>query len=351
MALAAAGAFMRLDSAVVEDSFSTVVYPQVQRILTPVSNAVPFALFDAITLGGGALLLVVLVRGARRARRHRSGRPLGAALMAVGTGLAVVYLVFLAVWGLNYRRLPMTERVALTGTAPDAAAVLSLGLLAAERMNALHTDAHRIGWVHDPRDDEKLRAAFAFVQQRLSGAHPAVPGRLKPTIYGPYFRWTGVDGMINPLTLEVLANPDLLPYERAFVAAHEWAHLAGYAHEAEANFVGWLTCVRASVPAQYSAWLYLYWQVNGDVAAADRATLRAAVGPGPQRDLDAIVARLRAGQLPLLRAASWRVYDHYLRANRVEEGVRSYGEVVTLLLRARFEDGWVPVRAPDASAR
>jgi hypothetical protein len=41
-------------------------------------------------------------------------------------------------------------------------------------------------------------------------------------------------------------QPDLLPFEKPFVAAHEWAHLAGYADESEASFVGWLTCVRAA---------------------------------------------------------------------------------------------------------
>lgn len=349
--LAGAAAVARVDSAAVEERFSTAVYPVVQRLLTPVSNAVPFALFDLLTVGGAALLVASLVRAVRRTRRERRWRPLRRVVARVATGIAVVYLLFLATWGLNYRRIPMAERLAMKDSLPDAAAVLSLGLTAAEQMNALHAEAHRTGWADDPRDDASLRAAFEFVQRRLSDATPAVPGRLKPTLYGLYFRWTGVDGMINPLTLEVLANPDLLPYERAFIAAHEWAHLAGYAHEAEANFVGWLTCIRAGIPAQYSAWLYLYWQVNAEIAPGDRVTLRSALDPGPQRDVDAIVDRLRRGQLPRLRAASWRVYDQYLRANRVEEGVRSYGEVVTLLLRARFEDGWAPVRASPASGR
>jgi Holliday junction resolvase-like predicted endonuclease len=60
---------------------------------------------------------------------------------------------------------------------------------------------------------------------------------------------------------------------------------------------------------------------------------------------------LQRGQLPFLRKASWRVYDKYLRANRVEEGIRSYGKVITLILRARFEDGWVPVRKPFDAAQ
>jgi hypothetical protein len=45
----------------------------------------------------------------------------------------------------------------------------------------------------------------------------------------------------------------------------------------------------------------------------------------------------------MLQRAGWAAYDQYLKANRVDEGIQSYGEVVTLILRARFEDGWVPV--------
>jgi hypothetical protein len=212
------------------------------------------------------------------------------------------------------------------------------------QLNTLHAEAHAAGWQDEPWTNQPLRRAFADVQTLLSDAPSAVPGRLKWSIYGTYFRWTGVDGMVNPFALEVLANPDLLPFERAFVAAHEWAHLAGYADEAEANFAGWLTCIHADAPAQYSGWLYLYWQIAGEVDQHDRTRLGEALAPGPRGDVTAIIDRIRRGQLPRLRNASWVVYDQYLRANRVEEGIRSYGLVVTLILRARFEDGWTPVR-------
>ena len=46
--------------------------------------------------------------------------------------------------------------------------------------------------------------------------------------------------MTDPFLLETLLAPDLLDVERPFVIAHEWAHLAGYADESEANFVAWL---------------------------------------------------------------------------------------------------------------
>ena len=342
--------FVPTSSGAVERWFSTGLYPWIQRIVTPASNLVPFAVFDLLLIAAVCGVLVVLVRAAREALRTRRVTPLlqGAARLAAGAALG--YLVFLLLWGFNYRRVPMAERLAVESDAPSTDAVARLGLDAVERMNALHASAHQAGWPQEQWRDDALRQAFATTQRLLADAPLAEPGRLKRTLLGPYFRWTSVDGMVNPFGLEVLANPDLLPYERAFVAAHEWAHLAGYADESEANFVGWLTCIRASVPAQYSGWLYLFWQVNGEVDADVRQRLWDALKAGPRADVEAIIARLRRGQLPWLRTAGWAVYDQYLKANRVESGVRSYGAVVNLILRARFEDGWTPVRRPRAAA-
>ena len=315
-----------------------------QRLLTPLTNLVPFALFDLLTVVGVTAVLVVVVRAIRQTWREGRPRPMVRTLANVATAASAAYLVFLGLWGFNYRRLPMTERLVMERPAPTTDAVVSLGLDSVHRLNTLYAPAHQLGWATEPRLNQTLLRAYTFVQRRLSDAPAAVPGRLKHTLYGPYFRWTSVDGMVNPFALEVLANPDLLPLERPFVAAHEWAHLAGYADESEANFVGWLTCIRADVASQYSGWMSLYWQVAGELAAADRMRLWDALDAGPRGDVQAIVDRLRRGQLPLLRNASWRVYDQYLRANRVAEGIRSYGQVITLVLRARFEDEWTPVR-------
>ena len=340
---------MPIDGTAIERGYSTSTYPKIQAVLTPVSNFVPFALFDVLTVGAVVVLILAVVFAGVRAKAERRVRPLVGLLASTVTSAAIVYLVFLAVWGLNYRRVPMEQRLAFDRGAPSAEQVVTLGFEAIRRMNGLYAVAHRTGWEPDPRDDRALIDAYAFVQQKLSDASSAVPGRLKSSIYGAYFRWTTVDGMVDPFALEVLANPDLLPFERTFVAAHEWAHLAGFADESEANFVAWLTCVRAGAAAQYSGWLSLYWQIGSEVGPDDRRRLWDAVAEGPRGDVQAINDRLQRGQLPFLRNASWRVYDKYLRANRVEEGIRSYGKVITLILRARFEDGWVPVRRTEAS--
>jgi hypothetical protein len=341
--LAAVAALAPVSPDTVERWFSTGLYPPIQRALTPVANRLPFAWLDLLVIGAIIALIVFIVRTVKASRRAHRIAPALHALATLATAAAVVYLLFLIVWGFNYRRIAMTERLSVQPGPPTSDAVLALGVEAATQMNALHDQAHATGWTA-PVDDARLRAAFASVQRMLSDGPTATPGRLKGTMFGPYFRWTSVDGMINPFGLEVLHNPDLLEFEQPFIAAHEWAHLAGYADESEASFVGWLTCMQGDVPSRYSGWLFLYWQVSGEVDAGSRAKLGALIQAGPRADINAVVERLQRGQLPWLRATSWRVYDQYLKANRVEAGIRSYGAVVTLILRAQFGPGWTPVR-------
>ncbi len=348
--LAVSGALAPIDPRLVEQWYSTRIYPVIQQILTPISNLVPFALLDVLLIAALCVAIVMLVRGVRQARRKQGWRPILMTLVRLATTSALIYLVFLALWGLNYRRVPMTERLVLDRAASPEA-ILELGRTSVRQLNALHSPAHAAGWRTSPWRERRMRDTFDEVLVRLSDAGPAVPGRLKSSLLGPYFRWTTVDGMINPFALEAIANPDLLPFERPFVAAHEWAHLAGYADESEASFVGFLTCIRANPPVAYSGWLFLYWQINSEVSSADRRELASTLQDGPRRDLAAISERLRSGEVPLLRDAGWRVYDQYLKANRVEEGVRSYGLVLTLLTRARFEDGWLPVRHPGSGSQ
>jgi hypothetical protein len=342
--LALAAAFAPAAPSITERWFSTGLYPRVQQLVTPLSSRIPFALFDVLLAAAVIAIIVVLAGGVRAWRRTRGAAPVLHAVRRLVVGAAAVYLVFLLLWGFNYRRVPMTERLLVEPGAPAAEDVVQLGMEAVRRLNALHEEAHRSGWREAPWDNAALRGAFTAVQRELTDAPAATPGRLKRTMVGPYLRWASIDGLINPFGLEVLANPDLLPFERPFIAAHEWAHLAGYADEAEASFVGWLACVRADAGSQYSGWLALYWQIVSEVDDAGRTRLAEALAVGPRRDLEAVVARVRRGEWPWLQSAGWRMYDRYLKANRVEEGVRSYGAVVTLVLRARFGDGWVPRR-------
>jgi hypothetical protein len=212
---------------------------------------------------------------------------------------------------------------------PEAATTLAIR--AAGEVNALYPLAHADALLTAPID-QSLARAFAGAQAALRVRTPAHPGRPKRSILDVYFKAAGVEGMTDPLLLETLIAGELLPFERPFVIAHEWSHLAGFADEGEANFVGWLACTKGSDAARYSGWLFLYSQVFGALQNSERTAVAARLQPGPRADLRAIAERVRRQVKPVVANAGWRVYDRYLKANRIEAGAESYAEVVRLVL-------------------
>jgi hypothetical protein len=234
--------------------------------------------------------------------------------------VALTYIVFLVTWGLNYRRVPLIDRLAFDPARVTRAAASQLGDANADTLNALYARAHAA-----PGSIESLAVAFQDAVRALGATRPVVAGRPKPTLLGGYFHQTAVAGMTDPFLLETLIAPDLLDVERPFVIAHEWAHLAGYADESEANFVAWLACRRGDAAAQYSAALALLGYAN------PRKPLNVALDLGPQVDVFTIAYRYSRTN-ETLRFAARQGYDKFLKANRVERGVESYDAVVQLIL-------------------
>jgi hypothetical protein len=62
-----------------------------------------------------------------------------------------------------------------------------------------------------------------------------------------------------------------------------------------------------------------------------------------REDLEAIGRRMRA-ERPRVRRAASRVYDEYLKANRVQDGTASYSRALTLILAPPLRDALPAVR-------
>ena len=339
IAVAIGAALAPIPAAAVERLYSAALYLTLQRAVTAISNLLPFALFDALLVSAAASWVWLLVRDVARSRGGWTSI-VGRALRRTVTAAAALYLVFLATWGLNYQRIPLADKLDFDAGSVSVAAARTLAITAVAEVNRLHGSAHRVA---SAEVDPTLAGAFELAQAELGVSPPARPARPKRSILDLYFKRAAVDGMTNPYFLETLVVSDLLPFERSFVVAHEWSHLAGFADEGEANFLGWLTCIRGSPAAQYSAWLFLYREAIGAVRMDDRRTVAGELAAGPQEDLRAIAERIQQHVNPALAAAGWQVYDRYLKANRVEAGTASYAEVVRLVLGTNFSPSWVPV--------
>jgi hypothetical protein len=320
-----------LPESAIERYYSDWFYPALQAQLTSWSNETPVALFDFI-LGFLTIAIVVLIwRSVRRSLRHRHIRPFFRGLVAVSTVLAAVYLWFAAAWGLNYARVPLEASIGYDASRVEVAAVRALAERAVLETNRGHGPGHAVGFPQVGDVPPALVAAFHDVERRLGRPRPTTPGRPKRTILAVLFRASGTDGMHAPFMLETLLNPDLTPPERPATLAHEWAHLAGYAPEDDASFVGLLTALRADPASRYSAWLSLAFDASAQLPRDERRRMLSGLEEGPRRDQEAIVRRQQSRIEPVHRV-SWQTYDRYLKAQGVQEGIQSYGRVVQLLL-------------------
>lgn len=322
---------MPLPARAVERWYAEGLYPRLQRGLTGFSNLVPLSLFDALCMLAVVALGLLVYRSV-----HAGGWGRGilrTARISIVAG-AVLYLVFVFTWGMNYRRLPLTEKLMFdrARATPEAADRFAETTVAS--LNRLYAAAHG-----NPTTLAALATAF---QSSLDGLHGPriVPGRPKMTLLGGYFHNAAIAGMTDPFFLETLIAPDLLDVERPFVIAHEWGHLAGYADESEANFVAWLTCMRGDDATQYSAWL----GVLGHTRSRNTNLLNG-LAIGPRIDIYAMSLRYY-GTPRVLRLAAREGYDKYLKANRVAKGVESYDSVVELILGTSFDAAGAPVLRP-----
>jgi hypothetical protein len=283
--------------------------------------------------------LAVLARASTGRQRARSLGRFAVTALALGCLLAVWFLLG---WGLNYRRARLVDHLDYDEARVTTTRLEELAAAAVRELNAGHAPAHAGAWPRDRALVARLAPGFARARAMLGLPRRIVPGRPKSTLLGFYFRAAGVSGFTNPFQLEVMITPDALPFEQPGLLAHEWAHLAGLAHETEAEFAGWVICLAGDdAQGRYSGWLGLLPRLLSALPAEARRRTLGPLGEGPRADYRAIDERLRRVR-PVVRDAAWASYDRFLRANRVAEGVRSYDAVTRLVAGTIFDGAWQP---------
>jgi hypothetical protein len=335
-------ALVPLPSGFVENVYSGWFYPKLQTALTALSNTTGAAFMDVLIVGGIAGAPALLFVRLRRARPGERLKALGGFAYTLVLMLALVYVSFQVLWGLNYQRKPLVTRLDYDQNRVNRDAAERLSKQTIEMLNAESLTMRAIEWPSEPEWRASLYAAFKEVTEEVSGVKAPRPAMPKTSLFDWYLGASGIAGVTNPFGHEIIIDSKLLPIEQPFTVAHEWAHLAGFGDESEASFIGLLACLRSdSSASRYSGWLVLYQSLPRLEHVGEQGIeLRAEV----KEDLRAIAERIRKNVNEGISNAQWRVYDNFLKANRVEEGVESYGLVVRLMLGSTFDPGWKPAR-------
>ena len=337
---AAAAAVTPVPETWVERLYAGGGYARLQPMLTTCTNAFPIAVLDVLIVASA-----VWITWRLRVRLKQDGLRFVRRALAFGGDAAafaaVFYLSFLVFWGFNYRRPSPDVRFRVDAASISEERLKQISVRAADIVNATYAPPRDARSTEEER--KELAAAFRRAVEQLPMRWQPVPGRPKASMVARLFPLGAVDGMMNPWGLEVLINPEVLPFERPFVIAHEWAHLAGNAAESDASFVAWLTCLEGDRQLQYSGWLSIYLHLVRALPPYDRVKVTDGLAAGPRRDIESIRGRLQHAH-PSVQRAAWRAYDQYLRANRVESGIANYDAVTRLVLGSAYAHRHFPQR-------
>lgn len=328
--------------------------PAIARALSLATGVVPFSVAEAMVFAYIALRGFQGARGLARAARgrHPWRRTIAAGFLTAARDIGVILTGFYILWGWNYSRPPVEERLKLPPAAaetdPEFVAKLSSEFL--ERANAAYREIHGND---DAGTPTKLPSHWTAVDQfveegwRELAANPRLAsgfdshldarrGRGKRLLAGELLSHLGLSGFYFPFTGEANVNGGIPAVAMPQVLAHEKAHQRGFGPEDEANFLGFLAAASSrDAHARYSACVFAHRQLLRVLLSLDHVRSRELLAqrlPGVQRDIDDLNAYWRKYEGPASEVSE-RMNDAYLKSNRVEGGVASYGKSVELLLR------------------
>ena len=310
--------------------YSQTVYPCFSYILSSFSNLFPFAIGDLFIFLSIAGIIIYPIY-----TRLRKKTPWKKILLRDGEYLLWVYVWFYLAWGLNYSQKNFYQRTEIPYTAYTPENFQKFVNEYITRLNRSYTPINSI-------NRDLIREETVRLYKQLSdslGVHrpPHDAPRVKTMMFTPFISMVGVTGSMGPFFCEFTLNGDLLPANYPATYAHELAHLLGITSEAEANFYAYQVCTRSQVQAiRFSGYLSVLPHVLNNarrlMAEEEYAQLFRRIRPEiiglAKKNSEYWMKKYN----PVIGRIQDRIYDLYLKGNKIESGRKNYSEVVGLLI-------------------
>lgn len=327
--------FAQPQSAWIEAHYSTGIYPAIDRSIRAFTSPLPFCLGDLLF----AIAVVWLVRFWIVSIRHAPGARLRAAAFALLRTFAVACAIFVwfdLSWAYNYARIPLADKVLVHDDRTDEDSVTAFADRVSDRLSQLADAAHRER-IDGDNFAGRLVPTFDATIARLGTRDIFAPPRVKPTLFQPMMQLSASNGFTDPWTHEINLDATASRYERPAIYAHEWAHIAGFADESEANFISVIACTTSHDPLlAYSGWILVWFNLPSDVHVSHR------MGRTAYDDIMEIRAQYLKNVNTQVEHVQRVAYDRYLKSNHVKAGYASYRLFIRWMTGADFDAAGLP---------
>lgn len=320
-----------------ETYYSDVFYHFFAIGLRSIFGWIPFSVGDILYLAAGCWLFwkttknCIFLFKKKFSREVLLGKLWKLLLLSV-----IIYIIFNVFWGLNYNRKGIAWQLHLKEVVYDTVNLLRMQELLLQKVNETKKIfiSQKIAYPdkHDlfKRAKECYDAAakkYPFIEYKRTS--------VKSSLYGWLGNYLGFTGYYNPFTGEAQVNSTVPKFLLPYITLHEMGHQLGYAKEDEANFSGYLAAANSQDTLfQYSTYLDLFIYSNHEVFYFDSTASKNAIRQlVPQVKADLVEWRKfnEEYQSFIEPGISW-MYGKYLQANMQPKGLRSYNQVIAMLM-------------------
>jgi len=331
---------------IVENWYSTGIYKGISNLLRALTKWVPFSVGDILYILLIISLIIALIRFMVQLAKGQLNRysilPIGLKLLSK---ILSIYIIFRLLWGLNYDRLGIGYQLKISKPKYSTEEVIQLTNQLIDSLNACRQRLPDTVLAEPPLDSIFRVAVIGYA--RLSDRYfflNYTQRSLKASLFTPIADWLSFTGYYNPFSGEGQVRSDIPRVMVPFVACHEIGHQLGYASESEANFVGFLAALSTNDPYfRYSAFNELFSYAQGEelmlLASVNDSTRFGEIIVQNRNRLDTLVRKDRKEIREFFQQRRNNIapaindlYDQYLKVNNQDSGVRSYNEVIGLLI-------------------
>ena len=295
---------------------------------------IPFSVGDCIYF----ILIVLLIKWFWNTRKTWKQEWKNNLLRALSV-LSLFYFFFHFLWGFNYYREPLFEKMSIERDYTDAD-LLAFTKKIIAKTNAIQSQITK---------NDSLKVLFPYTQNQVFEMNKNGYKNLsreynffiysnlsiKKSLFSLPLTYMGFGGYLNPFTNEAQVNYLGPMYSFPMTTNHEMAHQMGYASESECNFIGFLSSINNdNLYIQYSGYSMALryclsnWQVRDEKVLKQ---LLKTVHPGILKNYQESEDFWNEYQTPI-ETGFHAFYDRFLKINQQKDGMDSYSKFVNLMV-------------------
>ena len=308
------------------DFYSLHIYPIWSGVVSLLTCWIPFSLEEILVVAAVIGVVFCLFRIRRR-------------YIVLINILLWVAVWFYAGWGLNYYRSSIYQRAEKAPSSYESAAFASFLEWYTSSLEEVIDCADK---TLDTEDVEKdIKSYYTGLSDKWGLSRPKKWQHPKKLLFDRLYSGVGVLGFVGPFFNEIQINGDVLPRQYAYTYAHELSHLLGVSSEAEANYWAFKACSGSSSPEiRYSGYQSLLPYVVGNASRIlPEEEYRKWLETVPEKAVEAMreeSAYWNDLYSPFVGKIQDKMYNLYLKGNKVSEGTADYSGVVRMILSLDF---------------